>query len=148
MISQYESIRLFRRASILFSIARLSARLWNIHKVSINHLLTHNHCLLKRPCILFSWTLIRSVILLGLSYPSPLHCKRSLSGFLRYIHSFRCIYYRIPRLSDTFIISECVWQNICNILQIYYFLNLQFNFFCTWVRGYNGFVILIYFLAF
>jgi hypothetical protein len=124
MIPQYEIIRVFRRSSPLFSIVRLSARLWNIHKVYINHRLTHIHCLLKRPRLLFSWTLIRSVILLGLSYPPPLHYRRGMSGFLRYLHSFRCIYRRIPRLSDIFIISECVWQIIYNILQIYYFLNL------------------------
>jgi hypothetical protein len=124
MISQYESIRVFLRATILVSITRLSAGLWNIHKLSINHRLTHIHCLLKRPHLLFSWMLIRSVILLGLSYPLPLHYRRGLSGFLRYLHSFRCIYRKIPRLSDTFIISECVWQIIYNILQIYYFLNM------------------------
>jgi hypothetical protein len=116
--------RVFRRASILISIAWLSARLLNIHKVYINPRLTHIHYLLKGPHLLFSWTLIRSCILLGSNYPPPLHYRRGLSGFLRYLHSFRCIYCRIPRLSDTFIISECVWQIICNILQIYCFLNL------------------------
>jgi hypothetical protein len=129
MIPQYEGIRIFWRASILVSIARLSARLWNIHKVSINHRLIHSYCLLKRSRLLFSWMFIRNVILLGLSYPPPFHYKRGLSGFLRYLQSFRCIYSRILRLSDTFIISECIWQIIYNILQIYYFLNLQFNFF-------------------
>jgi hypothetical protein len=148
MISQYETIRIFRCTSILISIAHLSTRLWNTHKVSFNHRLTHIHCLLKRHHLLFSWTLIRSIIPLGGSNPPLLHYKRSMSGFLRYLHSFGCIYRRILRLSDTFIISECVWQIICNILQIHYFLNLQFNFFCTWVRGYNGLVIPIYFLAF
>jgi hypothetical protein len=124
MIPQYEGIRIFQRASILVSIARLSARLWNIHKVSINQRLTHVHCLLKRPRLLFSWMLIRSIILLGLSYPPPLHYRRDLSGFLRHLHSFGSIYCGIPRFSDTFIINECVWQIICNILQIYYFPNL------------------------
>jgi hypothetical protein len=37
--------------------------------VSINHRLTHTHCPLKMPLLLFSWTLIRNFILLGLSYP-------------------------------------------------------------------------------
>jgi hypothetical protein len=53
MIPQYESIRVFRCASTLFSIARLSARLCNIHKVSINYGLIHIHCLLKRHRLLF-----------------------------------------------------------------------------------------------
>jgi hypothetical protein len=95
----------------------------------LNHRLTHIHCLLKRSCLLFSWTIIRSIIPLGGSNSPPLHYIRRLSGFLRYLYSFGCIYCRIRRLSDTFIITECVYQIICNILQNYYFLNLQFNFF-------------------
>jgi hypothetical protein len=128
----------------------LSARLWNIitHKVSINHRLTHIHCLLKMHRLLFSWALIRSIIHFGDSNPPPLHYKWSLSGFHRYLHYFECIYCSIPRINDIFIISECVCQIICNILQIYYFLNLQFSLFYTWVREYDGLVILIYFLAF
>jgi hypothetical protein len=107
--------------NILVSIARLSARLWNIHKASINPRLTHIHCLLKRPCLFLSWMFIRSFILLGLRYPPPLHYIRGLSGFLRYLNSFRCIYHMILRFSNTFIISECICQISCNILQIYYF---------------------------
>jgi hypothetical protein len=124
MIPQYEGIKIFRCANILVSIACLSVRLWNIHKVYMNPRLTHIHCLLKVLHLLFSWMLIRSFILLGLSYPPPLHYRRGMSGFLRYLHSFRGIYHIIPRFSDTFIINECVWQIIYNILQIYCFLNL------------------------
>jgi hypothetical protein len=123
-IPQYEGIMVFQRASTIFSIARFSARLCNIYTVSINHKLIQNHCLLKRSHLLRSWMIIRSVILLGLSYPPPHHYRRDLSGFLRYLYSFRCIYRMISRFSDTFIISESVWQIIFNILQIYYFLNL------------------------
>jgi hypothetical protein len=129
MIFQYECARVFRRTSILIYIACLSTRLWhiNVHKVSINHRLTHIHCLLKMPRLLFSVTLTRSIILLGYSSPPPLHYRRGLNGFLWYLHSFRRIYRMILGLRDTFIISECGWQIIYNILQIYYFLNLKFN---------------------
>jgi hypothetical protein len=133
MISQYECVRVSRCASILVYIARLSARLWhiNVHKVSINHRLIHIHCLLKMSRLLLFWMLIKSIILLGYSSHPPLHYRRSLNGFLWYLHSFMHIYCRITELCDTFIISECVLQIICNILQNDYFLNLKFSLLCT-----------------
>jgi hypothetical protein len=150
MIPQYEIIMVFHRSSILVYIARLSARLWDIviYKVSINHMLTRIHYLLKRHHLLFPWMLTRSIVPFGGSNPPPLHYRRSLNGFLRHLHSFRCIYRRVPRLSDNIVINECVWKIICSILQNYYFLNLESSFFYTWIRGYDGLLIPIYFLTF
>jgi hypothetical protein len=82
-------------------------------------------------CFLLSWSLFCSDILSSSFCPPPLLSRRGQSGFIWYLHSFRCINRKIPRFHNTIIICECIWQIICNILQIYYFLNLKFNLLCT-----------------
>jgi len=92
-------------------------RLWivNIHMLSINMRLTWMYCLggflpLIQEC------LQKAVSPCGHISP-PLVQIREMSGFVRYLHSF----WHIPReirFGDNFMTSKCIWQSICNVLQI------------------------------
>ena len=53
------------------------------------------------------------------------------SGPMGHIHSLWHIHYGNILLCDTYILSKCNWQIICDTLQIDNLLNLQFRLICT-----------------
>jgi hypothetical protein len=74
--------------------------------------------------------------------------RRGFAGFLWYLYYLCGIYLSILGFCDTLVSSEYISQIIWNILQIYNLMNLKFDLLCTWIRGYDGFIIPIYFLTF
>ena len=49
----------------------------------------------------------------------PLIYNWELNGFIWYLHSFWHITCKgLTNLKDTLVISKCIWQSTCNILQI------------------------------
>ena len=53
----------------------------------------------------------------------------------------------LTSLKDTLVIRKCIWQFICNILQINSFLNSKFSSFSTWSWAWNALSIPSNFLA-
>jgi hypothetical protein len=109
MISQYGVVGNFRYSSLIY-IARLRTRLLIICILMVLFNLRLNHIIefSRSFSLLLSWSLLWSGILSSGSYPPPLLSRRSQSGFIWYLHLFRCIDHRILRFYDTIIICECI----------------------------------------
>jgi hypothetical protein len=112
-----------------------------VHSLSVSQLVV----------VLFPLALRSHILNNGLTFP-PLTLNKFLSlelnSFVWYLYSFKHISSMMVGFSDTFIVSKCVRQIICNVLQIYDFLNLEFKFLCTWINSRNVSGIPIYFWAF
>jgi hypothetical protein len=67
-------------------------------------------------------------------FPLPrIRGDNRVGSLLGYLNSLRRIYCRYMRDCHSFVVSEGIWQLICNTLQMYYPPNFQFRFTGVWV---------------
>jgi hypothetical protein len=113
--------------SSLICRACLSAgsQMFNIHLVSINLKLIYIHCLLEGISFFFLGCLLEALSSLVAAHP---HFSRRGFGWFYLIPPFSLAHVlHDSRSNDTFIISKCIWQIICNRMQIKLDMRTDFN---------------------